>query len=279
MDELLKGKVAIVTGASRKLGIGRACALVLARMGANVVVTSTGGPPPGGLSEEEKRIGWHGVESMAEEVRAMGRGALALQVDVSDADSVQNMVTQTLRQFGRVDILVSNAAAPREYFHVVDLPEDVWSNIIDVNLTGTYLCFKEVGRQLIAQGHGGRLIVMCSQRGKYGGARRAAYCASKFGQLGLVQSMAYEVARQNITVNAVCPGDVDTSRTDYGNMLTSEVTGRVVEDIVSQNLTRVPIGRLATPEEIAYTVGFLASPYADYITGQAVMVTGGSSMS
>ena len=279
MDKVLKGKVAIVTGASRLQGIGRACVLVLAHMGANVVVTGTGGPPPGGFSEEEKKIGWRGVESLVEEIEGMDRGTLALRVDVTNAASVQNMVAQTLDRFGRVDILVSNAAAPREDFNVVELPEEVWGNIMAVNLTGTYLCFKEVGKQLIAQGQGGRLIVMCSQRGKYGSARRAAYCASKFGQIGLVQSMAYEVARHNITVNAVCPGDVDTSRTDYGNLLRGQVSGRAVEDIVSQNLTRIPIGRLATPEEIAYTVGFLASPYADYITGQAIMVTGGSSMS
>lgn len=279
MDDLLRGKVAIVTGASRKQGMGRACALILARMGANVIVTGTGGQPPGGFSEEETKAGWRGAESVAEEIRVMGRVALGLRVDVSDAASVQNMVAETMRQFGRLDILVSNAAAPREDFDVVDLPEDVWDNIIAVNLRGTFLCFKEVGRQLIAQGQGGRLIVMCSQRGKYGGPRRSAYCASKFAQIGLVQSMAYEVARHNITVNAVCPGDVDTSRTDYGNMLRSQVSGRPVDEVVSNNLRRIPIGRLATPEEIAYTVGFLASPYADYITGQAVMVTGGSSMS
>jgi NAD(P)-dependent dehydrogenase (short-subunit alcohol dehydrogenase family) len=279
MDELLKGKVAIVTGASRKLGIGRACALVLARMGANVVVTGTGGQPPGGFSKDESKVGWRGADSVAEEIKALGRGALALRVDVSDATAVQDMVDQTLRQFGRVDILVSNAAAPREDFDVVDLPGDVWDGIIAVNLTGTYLCCKAVGKQLIAQGQGGRLIVMCSSAGKHGAPRRAAYCASKFGQLGLVQSMAYEVARHNITVNAVCPGGVDTSRTAYGNLLRSQVSGRPFDEIASDNLRTVPLGRLGTPEEIAYTVGFLASPYADYITGQAVMVTGGSSMS
>ena len=277
--DLLKGKVAIVTGASRKLGIGRACALTLAHMGANVVVTGTGGPPPGGSSEEERGIGWRGTESVSEEIRALGPDSLALAVDVSDAQSVKDMVAQTLHHFGRVDILLSNAAAPREDFNVVELPEEVWGNIMSVNLTGTYLCFKEVGKQLITQGQGGRLIVMCSQAGKHGSPRRAAYCASKFSQIGLVQSMAYEVARHNITVNAVLPGGVDTSRTNYGNLLRAQTSDRPVDEIASANVRGIPLGRLATPEEIAYTVGFLASPYADYITGQAIMVTGGSSMS
>jgi 3-oxoacyl-[acyl-carrier protein] reductase len=279
VEGLLKGKVAIITGASRKKGIGRACALVLAQMGANVVVTGTGGQPPGTLSEDEKKSAWRGAESVAEEMRSLGKKALALKVDVTNSASVQKMVTETVNQFGRADILVSNAAAPRIDLETIDLPEDIWENIIAVNLTGTYLCCKAMGKQLIAQGQGGRIIVIGSMRAKYGAARRSAYCASKFGQLGLVQCMAYEMARYKITVNAVCPGEVDTSRTDYGNLLGSQTSGMSIEELRSNNLKKIPLGRLARPEEIANSVGFLASPYADYITGHALMVTGGSAMS
>ncbi len=278
MNALLDGKVAIVTGASRRRGIGRASALTLARMGANVVVTHTGTESPGGRSEEETKIGWRGADSVAEEIESLGKGAASLVVDVTNADSVQSMVGATISRFGRVDILVANAAAPREDCQVVDLPEDVWDQIIAVNLKGVFLCCKAVGRQLVEQGERGRIIVVSSMSGKRGQPRRAAYCASKFGQIGLVQALALELARNNITVNAVLPGMVDTSRSNYGELLRSQVSGRSVEDIQSDRLKQIPLGRMATPQDIANMVGFLASPDADYVTGQSLLVNGGSGM-
>jgi NAD(P)-dependent dehydrogenase (short-subunit alcohol dehydrogenase family) len=273
----LTGKVAIVTGASRQRGIGRACAMTLAQLGADVVVTGTDRPFDS-FPDKERQKGWQGAESTAQEVIALGRGSLAFSVDVGDSIAVRTLVEKTVRQFGRLDILVCSAAAPREESEVVELSEDIWDQVLRINLRGTFLCCREAGRQMIKQNEGGRIINISSIAGRYGLARRSAYCASKFGLTGLTQSLALEMAPHGITANVLCPGQVDTSRTEEGLQLRARKLGKSVDEVRAISLVKIPLGRLAAPQEVANMVGFLASPIADYITGQTIHVDGGELM-
>jgi 3-oxoacyl-[acyl-carrier protein] reductase/meso-butanediol dehydrogenase/(S,S)-butanediol dehydrogenase/diacetyl reductase len=249
----------------------------LAGLGADVAITGTNRPFDS-FPKEEQKIGWRGAESVAQEIIDAGRDALAISVDVRDPKSVKKMVEQTVTQFGRLDILVCSAASPREESGVVELSEEVWDNVLEINLRGTFLCCREAGGQMIEQKEGGRIINISSIAGRYGLARRSAYCASKFGVIGLTQSLALEMAYHGITANVLCPGQVDTSRSDEGNKLRAQKLGKSVEEVVSQSVSKIPLGRVATPEEVASTVGFLAGPAAVYITGQTIHVDGGALM-
>ena len=180
----LEGKVAIVTGAGRLRGIGRGAAVAFARLGADVVVTGTGRSPDR-YPPDEKAVGWRDIESTAEQIRAEGTRALPLVVDVADADSVQQMVERSIEEFGRVDILVNNAAYARgpDRVPITEVPFDVFQKVIDVKITGTYLCVKAVVPHMIAQG-GGKIVNISSGSGKTGSANNLAYCAACFAQGG-----------------------------------------------------------------------------------------------
>jgi len=190
----LTGKVALVTGAGRMRSIGRAVAVELARAGCDVVVTGTGRPADR-YTDEEKAAGWHDIESVAEEVRALGRRASAVVADVSDEQSVQELAEQVLHEHGRVDVVVNNAAAARgaDRVPVVELPVDVWDQVIGVNLRGTFLVSRAFGRRLIEQDQGGSIINISSIGGKTAGANTAAYAASKAGVQALTSSTAKEL--------------------------------------------------------------------------------------
>jgi len=189
-------------------------------------------------------------------------------------------VRQALERFGHIDILVNNAASRPgpDRVPVVDLEETAWDAVQRVNLKGTFLCSKAVGREMIRRGQGGRIIIISSVAGKRGAVRFAAYCTSKFGLIGFTQSLALELAPYRINVNAVCPGLVDTERVAY---IAAAVAPESVpsEEYRAQMLQRraseIPLGRVAMSEDIARTVAFLASPESDYLTGLSVSVTGG----
>jgi len=261
----LDGRVALVTGAGRRRGIGRATAVALAEMGADVVVTGTG-RDPATFPEDERRAGWRDVESTADEVRARGRRALSWTGDVSRADAVGQLVERTLEAFGRLDVLVNNAAYPRgdDRVPLPELDEAVWRRVLDIKLTGAFLLSKRVVPIMIREGWG-RIINLSSIAGKRGSPNTAAYNAANFGIQGLTQSLAQEVARHGVTVNAVCPGTIDTARMD--------VLGR--EEGWRRQLDRIPMGRAATDEEVAGLIGFLCSPAAAFMTGQAINIDGG----
>ena len=212
----LKGKVAIVTGAGRLRGIGRATAVALARLGADVVVTGTGRSPES-YPDDEKAIAWKDIESTAEQVRAEGSRALPIVVNVADIGQVQTMVERTLLEFGRIDILVNNAAfamAPA-LAPTVDLAPDIFQKVLDVKVNGTYLCSQAALRQMISQEQGGKIINISSTAGKRGMPNTLAYNAACFAVIGMTQTMAKEVGLHNINVNCVCPGTTETSRTDF----------------------------------------------------------------
>ncbi|MBI1885944.1 MAG: SDR family oxidoreductase [Chloroflexi bacterium] len=275
----LDGKVAIVTGAGRLRGIGRAIALRLAQVGADVAVTAVARPQER-FPEAERQAGWRGAESVAEEIRALGRRALALDVDVTDGAQVRAMVDKTLEELGRIDILANNAglALVAGKKALWELEDDEWSREVDVNLNGVYHCCKAVAEVLIRQGEGGKIVNLSSMAGRLGQARYGAYTPSKFGVVGLTQMLALELAPYKVNVNCVAPGSTDTDMMDGTFRRTGERMG-IPFEMVKQGVSRfIPLGRQADPSEIAAVVAFLVSPRADYITGQCINVDGGVAM-
>ncbi|WP_034741291.1 3-oxoacyl-[acyl-carrier-protein] reductase [Halalkalibacter wakoensis] len=246
---MLQGKTAIVTGASR--GIGKATAIELARNGANVVVNYAG-------SQER-------AEQVVAEIKGLGVDALAIQANVANSEEVQAMVKETIDAFGRVDILVNNAGITKDNL-LMRMKEDEWDAVINTNLKGVFNCGKAVTRQMMKQRYG-RIINVASVVGVLGNPGQANYVAAKAGVIGLTKSMARELANRNIHVNAVAPGFIETDMTD-----------ELGEDIKGQLLTQIPLATLGKPENIANVIRFLASPDADYMTGQTLHVDGGMVM-
>jgi NAD(P)-dependent dehydrogenase (short-subunit alcohol dehydrogenase family) len=255
----LDGKIALVTGGGR--GIGEACAVALAEAGAAVAVCSR--------SSGE-------IEAVAEKIRAMGRRAMAVVCDVTDADQVRRMAEEVDSQFGALGILVNNAGLGRSH-RFVDHPDKLWDQMLAVNLTGAYRVTKAFVPKMIEMRRG-RVINIASVMSKIGGKYVAAYSAAKHGVLGLTRALAVELVVYNITVNAVCPGYVNTPMTDdnVANIVTrtgmSETEARrALEKLSPQN-------RLVEPEEVAAVVVMLAGDIAQGINGQAINIDGGSVM-
>ena len=278
----LKGKVAIVTGAGGRHGIGRAIALRLAQEGADVVVTDIQRSTDA-MRSEDRQAGWRGLDSVVGEIEALGRQSLGLFSDVSDPAQVTDMVAQTVDRFGHIDILVNNAGSQpgRDRVLLVDLEEDAFDEVMRVNVKGTYLCSRAVATHMIGRGGGGKIIIISSGAGKRGRARFAAYCSSKFALIGFTQSIAQELAEHKINVNAICPGLVDTERTDFiAAALAPE--GQSAEEhrvlMIRERSQAVPLGRVAQGDDIARTAAFLASGESDYLTGLSISVAGGSEM-
>ena len=265
----LEGKVAIITGAGRLRGIGRATAVHLARLGADLLVTGTT-RDPATFPPDEREVGWRDIESTAEQVRAEGRRAVTLVSDVTDRDQVQEMVDFALREYGRIDILVNNAAFPRgvDRVHMVDLDADIFQRVIDIKVTGTYLCTKAVSKVLIDQGEGGKIVNLSSSAGKTGRENMLAYNAANFAIVGMTQSMARELGPHKINVNAVCPGPVDTHRMD--DVGRGEAWQRMA--------TSMPIGRNGTDVEVGGLIAHLCTEATSWIHGQAININGGSVM-
>lgn len=271
MSQPLAGKVAIVTGAGRYNGIGRHCALALARAGADVVITGSGRSPDD-YPPDEKEMGWRDIDSVAAEIREIGTRGLPLVADVREADEDQRLVDETLREFGRIDILVNNAASSRgaDRVNIVDLDESEWRRVLDTNLTGTFLVTKAVARKLIDQGEGGRIINIGSVAGRRGMPNFGAYATTKAGLVLFTQVLAQELAPHNINVNCVCPGLIDTYRME-------DVTRPgPIRDAV---MNTIPLRRPGDPAEIGEFVAFLAGPGGNYVHGQTIHVDGGVVMS
>ncbi|QED47502.1 3-oxoacyl-[acyl-carrier-protein] reductase [Cytobacillus dafuensis] len=245
----LEGKIALVTGASR--GIGREIALELARQGADVVVNYSG-------SEER-------ANHVVAEIKEMGRKAIAVQCDVSNSDSVANMVKETIDTFGKLDILVNNAGITKDNL-LMRMKEDEWDDVININLKGVFLCTKAVTRQMMKQ-RSGRIINISSIVGVSGNPGQANYVAAKSGVIGLTKTSAKELSSRGITVNAVAPGFITTDMTDKLN-----------EEVKEQMLKQIPLARFGEPADIANVVVFLASDDSRYMTGQTLHVDGGMVM-
>jgi 3-oxoacyl-[acyl-carrier protein] reductase/meso-butanediol dehydrogenase/(S,S)-butanediol dehydrogenase/diacetyl reductase len=276
----LAGKVALITGAGGMKGIGRATALKLAAQGANIALTDVQRAPED-LPPAEVRQQWRGIDSVAEEVQAHGQRCLPVFCDLRDSEQIQAMVNRVVEHFGQVDILVNNARAiiGRDKVPITELREDVWQHFFAINTTAVFLCTKFVGQSMVRQGQGGRIITIASDAAKRGSAMGAAYSASKFAVLGLTQAAALDLAPYKITVNAVCPGPVNTDRLSYWERAQAEGRGLSLEEFRTQLVAEMgranPLGRIAESEDVANLVAFLASEDAGYITGQAYNVNGG----
>ena len=269
----LKGKVAIVTGAGRKLGIGRGIALRLASDGADVAVADI-------CREFEEFPGyglgmWEGLKETADEISALGVRGLPVRVDVTEAAQVDEMVRRTVEVLGRLDIIVNNAGGVVGPAPVIAMEEAAWNKTMAINATGAFLCSRAAARQMMAQRQGGKIINISSIASKHGAPFLAAYCAAKSAIVGLTRVMAMELGAVNIQVNAVCPGEVDTDLQRWGWQLEAGMRGTSYEEVVKVAVSRIPVGRLEVPEDVANLVAFLASRDSDYITGQAINVCGG----
>ena len=252
----LTGKIAIVTGASQ--GIGRAITLRLAREGASLVI--------GDIDVEA-------AEKVAREVRDGGTEALVMKLDVTKAEEVNKVIGEIVEKFGRIDILVNNAGISSMAL-VVDLKEKDWDANVNGNAKGVFLCSQAVARQMIKQ-KSGKIINNASLAAKRGAPFLGHYSASKFAVLGLTYTMALELASYGITVNAVCPGIVETGMIKREWKWEGDLRGMTPDQVREEVLSTIPLGRLAQPEDIAAVVAFLASKDADYMTGQALNINGG----
>ncbi|NIO68841.1 MAG: sorbitol-6-phosphate dehydrogenase [Anaerolineae bacterium] len=262
MDRILQDQIAIVTGGAQ--GLGEAICHRLAREGAHVVVAD---------------LNLEGAEGVAADIMAQtDRRAIAVQVDVTDEAQVAALVDRAVQEFGRLDILVSNAGILIAEA-VDEFPAGKWQAVINVNLFGYFLCAKHAARVMKAQ-RSGVIIQINSKSGKKGSYKNSAYAASKFGGIGLTQSIALELAEYNVRANAVCPGNLLDSPL-WVNSLYKQYAKRwgITEEEVRQRYTdQVPMKRGCTYDDVCNVVVFLASDQASYLTGQAINVTGGQEM-
>ena len=249
MEKSLAGKSALVTGASR--GIGRAIALKLANLGAKVAINFAG--------NLEK------AQEVKSTIETLGSEAILVQGDVSNFETVQEIVKTTIEKFGTIDILVNNAGITRDNL-LIKMSESDFDAVIATNLKGVFNCTKALARLMMKQ-RGGRIINISSVVGLMGNVSQANYAAAKAGIIGFTKSTAKELASRNVTVNAVAPGFVDTD-------MSAVLSDKIKEEL----LKGIPAGRIGEPEDVANLVAFLASDQAAYITGQVIAVDGGMSM-
>ena len=246
---MLSGKIAVITGASR--GIGREIALTFAKYNATVVINYNG--------SEEK------ANEVKSEIEKMGQTASVYKANISNFDEAKKLIEDTQKKYGRIDILVNNAGITKDNL-VPAIKEEDFDSVINTNLKGTFNCIKSVYRVMLKQNYG-RIINMSSVVGVMGNAGQVNYSASKAGIIGMTKSVAKEVGKRNITVNAIAPGYIQTEMTA---VLSDEVKSSIAKDI--------PLNRLGETKDIAETAAFLASDKASYITGQVIQVDGGLRM-
>jgi 3-oxoacyl-[acyl-carrier protein] reductase len=244
----LKDKVALVTGGAR--GIGRAIAMVFAKEGADIVVAD---------------VNLEVAQKTASEIEGLGRRALALEMDVTDYQKVEEGVNKILDKFGKVDILVNNAGITKDNL-LLRMSQAEWDAVINVNLKGTFNCIKAVSRPMVKQ-RSGKIISIASIIGLMGNWGQANYAASKAGVIALTKTVAKELASRNINANSVAPGFIQT-----------DMTAKLSEDVKAKMMAAIPMARLGTPEDVANLCLFLASEESSYITGQTITVDGGMVM-
>ncbi len=274
----LNARVALVTGAARRRSIGRATALRLAREGCDVACLDIARPyadfPEYGLGSAEE------LEEVVREISGLGRRAVALRADVSSWDDVHGAVAEACVQLGRIDICCNVAggsgfgmgSAP-----LLQLSEREWDRVLDVNLKGTWIVSRACAERMVEGGSGGRIVNVSSQGGKRAFPMMGAYCSAKAGAILLTQVLAIELAPYGITVNAVCPGTVDTDLLQK-NLAFEHVAAGMGVDYQQWIAREIPLGRLESADDVASAIAFLASDDAAYITGEALNVSGGQTM-
>jgi NAD(P)-dependent dehydrogenase (short-subunit alcohol dehydrogenase family) len=270
----LKGKVALVTGAGRRKGLGEAIARRLAEEGCKVVVTDIGHAK--GEEMPESAVGTQSeMESVAADIRAMGAESHAMTLDVLEEAQVRTVVAETVKRFGGIDILVNNAGIGYLMKPITELSAAEWDAVLGVNLRGAFLCTKYAVEHMIKHGRGGRIVNIASQAAKSGFPFAAAYCASKHGLVGLTRVAAIEFGKHGITANAICPNHVTTGLGAWQNEYFSEALGLTMEQYMNAMKSRIPVGRPGLPTDTAAACAWLCSDQAVYVNGEAMNVSGG----
>ena len=270
----LEGKVAIVTGSGRAKGLGEAMAKRLAAEGCRVVVSDIG--TPRGEEIPVDAIGTSsGIDQVVAGIRTAGGEAIGITCDVLEESSVQALIARTVAHYGRLDIMVNNAGIGYLMKPLVEMEQSNWDAVLGVNLRGVFFGVKHAAIQMIAQQQGGRIINIGSQASKSGFPFAGPYVASKHGVVGLTRTAAIELGPHRITVNTICPNHVTTGLGAWQNKFFSAATGRSEETYLRDMRTKIPLGRPGLQDDIAKACAFLASGEADYITGEAMNVSGG----
>jgi len=254
----LEGKIAVVTGGNR--GIGKSIVEILLDAGAKVVIFDMQ------IDSVEELKEKYGAENVA-----------GYAGSVTDSKEVEKMTKEVVEHFGSYDILVNNAGTSTMDY-AVDIKEEDWDKVMDVNAKGVYLVSQHAARQMLKQKDKGKIINMSSQAGKNGYRGMGNYVASKHAVIGFTKTMAVELAPEQINVNAVCPGIVETAMKHRERVVGAKIRNMTPEEIEAEDNSQVPLGRTAQPEDVARVVLFLASEMGDYLTGQAINVTGGMTM-
>jgi 3-oxoacyl-[acyl-carrier protein] reductase/meso-butanediol dehydrogenase/(S,S)-butanediol dehydrogenase/diacetyl reductase len=276
----LESKVALVTGAGSIRGMGRAVAQRLSREGADVVVVDREMAPKSIWPGEET---WRGLEAVVEEIEAAGRKGMAFVADISNSKDVNDTVAKTLGKFGKIDILVHCAAIRGPVGPtIVELNEEIWRRVIDVNLTGSFLICKAVARTMIPNPEGKKIVIIASVAGTFGAPGSSSYCASKYGVIGLAKTLALELAQYKINVNAINPDTISTNLVDERIVAAAKAQGISVAELLQKRAKepqpgpKIPLGRHGEPHEVADLVYFLVSEQSSYITGETINIDGGA---
>jgi NAD(P)-dependent dehydrogenase (short-subunit alcohol dehydrogenase family) len=269
----LKDKVAICTGAGRRDGLGAGILHRLAAEGCKVVVSDLGKPDQ--FLDAEDIGATDEMNTVAEELRATGADVLVVPCDVRKEADVINLIDTTAATFGRVDIMVNNAGVGYMLKPAMETSLEEWQLVIDVNLTGAFLCAKYAAAQMKKQGDGGRVINIASQAAKSGFPDLAAYVSSKHGMVGMTRALASEFGEHGITVNAVCPNHVTTGLGAKQNEYSASRQNLTVDEFLVAMKAKIPLGRPGLVTDTSAAVAFLASSDAQYITGEAMNVSGG----
>jgi len=270
----LKGKVAVITGAGRKSGLGEAMAKRLAEEGCKVVITDIG--CSGGEHSPADAIGSsHEMQEIVDEIISAGGEAASFRCNVLNAEEVKAAVDFSVKKFGRLDIWINNAGIGYLMKPILEMDVAEWDAVLGVNLRGAFLGIKYAAQQMVAQGQGGKIINIGSQASKSAFAHASAYTTSKHGMNGLTRVAALEFGPHKINVNEICPNHVTTGLGAWQNQHFSEVTGKGYDQYMQDMRERIPLGRPGKQEDIAKACAFLCSDQAIYITGECMNVSGG----
>ena len=265
-------KVIVCTGSGREKGLGEAILKRFANDGYRVVVTDIGDGATAGV---EHLANSHDMERVAAGLRATGAEVLCIPCDVRSLASVTALFDRVITEFGRLDVLVNNAGIGFVMKHTRDVTPEEWNLVMDVTLSGVFLCTQVAARHMEAQGDGGRIINIASQAAKSGFPHMAPYCAAKHGVIGLTRTAAIDYGAAGITVNAVCPNHVTTGLGSAQNKYFSAFKGMSEADYLADMAKRIPIQRIGQAADTAAMCAFLASDDASFITGEAINVSGG----